>query len=162
MKCLSKIPRMPQRGSLGMDIIPSPKRDLLSMSSVSGGRPSTEAEEWGRKSRLPGSRCPGKSEHCCFAPFRDHGQKCRYSFLLSIFLNPVPQAASASCLAVKWLALCLLLLSYLKVHLVKTDFLEKNSLIKELLGWKMLKDIKSVVICFRWNDSLTFRDTNWD
>lgn len=104
----------------------------------------------------------GKREHCHCIPFLDHGQLCRYSFLLSIFLNPVLQAANTSCLAVKLLALSLLLLLYLKVHLVKTDFLEKNILIKELFGWKMLEDIKSVVICFSWNDSLTFRDINWD
>lgn len=38
-----------------MDIIQSPKRDLLSMSYMPGSRLSTEHEEWGRKSRPPGS-----------------------------------------------------------------------------------------------------------
>lgn len=102
MKCLIKIPRMPQKGSAGIDIIQSPKRDLFSLSCTPGPRPSTEDEEWGKKSRPPGPAVWGRASIVAAFPSWTTVSYagtlfCWIFFWIQCFRQPIPVAWQWNC-----------------------------------------------------------------
>lgn len=113
------------------------------------------------KKKVKATRIQGKCEHCCCIPFLDQGQLWSPLFCWAFSESSAP-GSQYQLLGSETIGPLSADVIIFKSPLGKDRLLRKNLLIKELFGWKVLKDIKSVVICFSWNDSLTFRDINWD